>query len=643
MAKKVKKDKKSYGAEDIRVLRGLTAVRKRPAMYISDTNVYGLHVLYREVLDNALDEHMSGFGLKIETTIFEDGSVGVRDYGRGMPVDIHPEEKVPAVQLIFMNLHAGGKFGSGDGTYAFSSGLHGVGASVTNALSDYTHVEVFRDGKHYLIEFERGELTTPLKVLGKSKETGSFVRFKPDTTIFETVDFDYNVLATYLKESAFLNKGLMLTIEDRRKKPVKKESWQYEGGITEYVQSLNSSRKLLSKDIVEISSFTDDVVVEASIQYFQGYSEDVHSFANGVNTHDGGTHADGFKKGLLKSVNDYGQKMKLLKSSENLTNSDVLEGCCAVLAVKLHDAEFQGQTKGRLGNSFMRKYVEDIVYREFTIYLEKHKDFAKKLIDKCLKSLAAREAAKKAKQLTRRKSALENTSTLPGKLADCISKDPAECELFVVEGDSAGGSAKQGRDRYRQAILPLRGKILNVEKATQAKALSSEEVKNLITALGCGIGKDFDESKLRYHKLVIMTDADIDGAHIRTLLLTFLFRFMPGLLEGGYVYAANPPLFKVTQGKKSYYTYSDAEQEKLLKRLGKNKTKIDIQRYKGLGEMSQQQLWSTTMNPADRTLFKITLDDAKAADMTFKLLMGNEVASRRAFIEKNATYADIDT
>ena len=634
------KASKKYSASEIKVLKGLEAVRLRPGMYIGSTGEYGLHTLAREILDNSLDEAMNGHGDRIEMVIYEDGSLSVRDYGRGMPVDIHPDEHVPAIQLIFMNLHAGGKFDAEN--YSWSSGLHGVGSSVTNALSEFVYVEVCRDGKKYSIEFSRGNLVQELKVIGKSKKTGSFVKFKPDAEIFESVDFKYDILANYLKESAFLNKGLTLTIEDRRENPVKKEEWFYKGGLSEYVTSLNSSRKILTKDLIEFETIQKDEALDVALQWFNGYSEDCHFFANGVNTHDGGTHADGFRKGLVKSINDFAQSMKLVKTSEVFSNNDVFEGCCAVVAVKLHDAEFQGQTKGRLGNSYIRKFVEDIVYKEFTIYLETHQDFAKKLIDKCSKSLKAREAAKKARALTRRKSALEQTSTLPGKLADCQSKDPLECEIALVEGDSAGGSAKLARDRRHQAILPLRGKILNTEKASRTKALSSEEIKNMITAFGCGFGKDIDLSKLRYDKIIIMTDADIDGSHIRILLLTFFYRFIPGLIEEGHVYAAMPPLYKTEKNKKVYYTYSEEEQEKLIKRINKNNQKLNIQRYKGLGEMSPDQLWETTMNPETRSLLRITVKDAEKANEVFSKLMGDKVALRKEFIKENATYATVD-
>ena len=630
---------KKYDAQQIEVLEGLEPVRVRPGMYIGSTGPSGLHHLVYEIVDNSVDEALAGECTKISVEICADGSIRVEDNGRGMPVDKHPKEGIPAVEVIHTKLHAGGKFG-GDG-YTISGGLHGVGASVVNALSEFMTVDVMRNGNIYHIEFEKGVTTQPLKKTGKAKHTGSITRFKPDATIFETVLFDYDVLKRRLKETAFLTKGLELTIKDSREGKEAEDTFCYSGGIQEFVEELTQNKKRVS-DVIYFVDDQKSKAVEVALCYTENYGENVHSYANNINTTEGGMHLLGFRSALLRCINDYGHKMKLMKESESLTATDVSEGLVAVVSVKRANAEFEGQTKAKLGNPDMKKYVDDIVYLKLMIWFEEHQDQAKAVIEKAMKALLAREAAKKARELTRRKSALETSVPLPGKLADCSEKDPALSEIFLVEGDSAGGSAKQGRDRRRQAILPLRGKILNVEKVTQAKALSSDEIKNMIVAFGCGIGKKFDPSALRYHKIIIMTDADVDGAHIRTLLLTFFYRFMPGLIEGGYVYAAQPPLFRIKQGKDLYYTYSDEEQEKMLKKCQKKKQKIEIQRYKGLGEMDYNQLWETTMNYDTRTLIRINVADAERADHVFRKLMGDKASLRREFIESHARMANID-
>lgn len=630
---------KKYDAQQIEVLEGLEPVRVRPGMYIGSTGPSGLHHLVYEIVDNSVDEALAGECTKISVEICADGSIRVEDNGRGMPVDKHPKEGIPAVEVIHTKLHAGGKFG-GDG-YTISGGLHGVGASVVNALSEFMTVEVMRNGNIYHIEFEKGVTTQPLKKTGKAKHTGSITRFKPDATIFETVLFDYDVLKRRLKETAFLTKGLELTIKDSREGKEAEDTFCYSGGIQEFVEELTQNKKRVS-DVIYFADDQKSKAVEVALCYTENYGENVHSYANNINTTEGGMHLLGFRSALLRCINDYGHKMKLMKESESLTATDVSEGLVAVVSVKRANAEFEGQTKAKLGNPDMKKYVDDIAYLKLMIWFEEHQDQAKAVIEKAMKALLAREAAKKARELTRRKSALETSVPLPGKLADCSEKDPALSEIFLVEGDSAGGSAKQGRDRRRQAILPLRGKILNVEKVTQAKALSSDEIKNMIVAFGCGIGKKFDPSALRYHKIIIMTDADVDGAHIRTLLLTFFYRFMPGLIEGGYVYAAQPPLFRIKQGKDLYYTYSDEEQEKMLKKCQKKKQKIEIQRYKGLGEMDYNQLWETTMNYDTRTLIRINVADAERADHVFRKLMGDKASLRREFIESHARMANID-
>lgn len=630
-----------YDAAQIQVLEGLEAVRKRPGMYIGSTGARGLHHLVYEVVDNSVDEALAGYCKHIKISINKDGSLTVEDDGRGMPVDNHPKLGIPAVEVIHTVLHAGGKFGGGG--YKVSGGLHGVGASVVNALSTDMVVEIKRNGNIYRQEYKRGKTVTPLEVVGESKSTGSKTTFWPDAEIFETVEFDYDTLQHRFREMAFLNKGIKISITDERVTPKKKEVFHYEGGLKEYVHYINQNKEVLHKDVIyfEVEN-NNSMEVEVALQYTDRYNEFILSYANNINTTDGGTHMAGLKSALTRAINDYAKKSKILKDSDPaLSGEDIREGITAIVSVKLAQPQFEGQTKAKLGNSDVRGFVETATNDNLTAYLEEHPQEAKIIIEKCIIASRAREAARKARDLTKRKNALDSTS-LPGKLADCSEKDPALSEIFLVEGDSAGGSAKQGRDRSRQAVLPLRGKILNVEKARLDKILNSEEIKNMITAFGCGVGDNFDASKLRYHKIIIMTDADVDGAHIRTLLLTFFFRHMTPLIEGGYVYAAKPPLFMSKQGKDVYYTYSEPEQEKLLAELSTKKTKVDIQRYKGLGEMDFHQLWETTMDFNNRTLVQITMDDASQADEIFTILMGDKVPPRKKFIEDNAKYAEID-
>ena len=629
-----------YGASQIEVLEGLKPVRLRPGMYIGSTGPAGLHHLVYEIVDNSVDESLAGFCKHITVTIEADNSITVTDDGRGMPVDIHPKMGIPAVQVIHTKLHAGGKFGGGG--YKVSGGLHGVGASVVNALSTHMAVEVRRDGKIYRQEYFAGERASELEIIGEYKtgKTGSKTQFWPDPTIFDETVYDYDTLQHRLREMAFLNKGLSISLTDKRVSPQKKEEFYYEGGIREFVEFLNKNKDPLNPTIFYYDMQDNGYEVEVALQYTDRYSESIYSYANNIHTTEGGFHEQGFKSSLTRTINDYAKKNKMIKENDDsLQGDDVREGLTAVVSVKLTNPQFEGQTKAKLGNSEVKGIVESNTSEQLMYFLEENPKQAKMIIDKCLKAQRAREAARKARDISRKNSALSNTS-LPGKLADCSEKDPALSEIFLVEGDSAGGSAKQGRDRKRQAVLPLRGKILNVEKANEARILGSEEIKNMITAFGCGIGKDFDESKLRYHKIVMMTDADVDGAHIRTLLLTFFFRFMPKLIEGGYVYAAQPPLFRVKQGKDIHYTYSDAEQEKLLAELkAKNSNnKIEIQRYKGLGEMDFTKLWETTMDYNSRTMIRITIDDAAAADEIFTTLMGDKVPPRKKFIEDNAKY-----
>ncbi|WP_129599578.1 DNA topoisomerase (ATP-hydrolyzing) subunit B [Anaerophilus nitritogenes] len=625
--------KQEYGADQIQVLEGLEPVRKRPGMYIGTTGPKGLHHLVYEIVDNSIDEALAGYCSVIEVVIGKENSIRVKDNGRGMPVDIHPKMGKPAVEVIHTVLHAGGKFGGGG--YKVSGGLHGVGASVVNALSEWMEVEVRRDGKIYYQRYERGKTMTELKVIGESDYTGSETRFLPDKEIFEETSFKFETLEHRLREMAFLNKGIKIKLVDEREESKKELVFHYEGGIKEFVKHLNKNKDVIHQSIIYFDGKKETSEVEVAMQYTDKYVENIYAFANNINTHEGGTHLIGFKSALTRVVNDYARKNNILKEKEeNLIGEDIREGLTCVLSVKLTEPQFEGQTKTKLGNSEMRGIVEAASTEALQGFFEENPQEAKVIVEKSIKSARAREAARKARELTRRKGALDGLS-LPGKLADCSEKDPALSEVFLVEGDSAGGSAKQGRDRNTQAILPLRGKILNVEKARLDKILNSNEIRAMITAFGCGIGEDFDVSKLRYHKIVIMTDADVDGAHIRTLLLTFFYRYMKPLIEGGYVYIAQPPLYKVKKGKKEYYLYSDRELDKLLLEIGRS---VDIQRYKGLGEMNPEQLWDTTMDAQKRTLVQVTIDDAVAADDVFTTLMGDKVKPRRDFIEENAKH-----
>lgn len=628
---------KKYGAEEIQVLEGLEPVRKRPGMYIGSTGKPGLHHLVYEIVDNSIDEALAGHCNEIKICINEDGSIRVEDNGRGMPVDIHPKQKIPAVEVIHSILHAGGKFDE-NGGYKVSGGLHGVGASVVNALSSRMEVKIKRNGNLYKQEYSRGKTMTKLEIIGTSTETGSITEFMPDDQIFDDIEFDYDTLNYRFREMAFLNKGLKIQLEDKRKGREKTNTYCYEGGIKEFIKYQNKNKEKLHEDIIFFDKKLDTSQVEVAIQYTDRYSETLLSYANNINTTEGGYHLSGFKSALTRVINDYAKKAKLIGENDNsLLGEDVREGVTAIISVKLTNPQFEGQTKTKLGNSFIRGVVETAVNENVYAFLIEHPKQAKIIIEKCIKSARVREAAKKARDLTRRKTALDSLA-LPGKLSDCSEMDPKLSEIFLVEGDSAGGSARQGRDRNRQAVLPLRGKILNVEKARLDKILSSEEIKNMITAFGCGIGDDFELDKLRYHKIIIMTDADVDGAHIRTLLLTFFYRYMMPLVEAGHVYAAQPPLYKVKKGKKEYYTYSENEQKKLMKNLAEQGGKADIQRYKGLGEMDYNQLWETTMDYDKRTLIQITVEDASAADDIFTTLMGDKVPPRKKFIEENARY-----
>ncbi|MCQ4637465.1 DNA topoisomerase (ATP-hydrolyzing) subunit B [Anaerovorax odorimutans] len=629
-----------YNAEQIQVLEGLEPVRKRPGMYIGSTGERGLHHLVYEVVDNSVDEALAGYCSTINVTIQKDNSIMVEDDGRGMPVDKHPKLGIPAVEVIHTVLHAGGKFGGGG--YKVSGGLHGVGASVVNALSTNMEVEIRRNGKIYKQTYEKGKTTSPLTEIGNARKTGSKTTFWPDPEIFDEVEFDYGTLEHRLREMAFLNKGIKITLKDERAGQKKEEVFHYEGGIREFVKHQNQNKEALHQDIIYFEVQKKDMEVEIAMQYTDRYNELILSYANNINTTEGGAHMVGFKTSLTRVFNDYARKNKFLKENDDsLSGEDVREGLTAIISVKLTNPQFEGQTKTKLGNSEMRGFVESSTNENLTAFLEENPAQARIILDKCLRAARAREAARKARELTRRKGVLDGIS-LPGKLADCSEKDPSVSEIFLVEGDSAGGTAINGRDRKRQAILPLRGKILNVEKARLDKILNSDEIKNMITAFGCGIGDDFNIEKLRYHKIIIMTDADVDGAHIRTLLLTFFYRYMTPLIEGGYVYAAQPPLFQVKKGKEVHYTYSDAEQEKLLASIAEKPGKAEIQRYKGLGEMDENQLWDTTMNFETRTLVQITLDDVAAADDIFTTLMGDKVPPRRKFIEEHATYANLD-
>ncbi|ADV94933.1 DNA topoisomerase (ATP-hydrolyzing) subunit B [Bacillus subtilis] len=626
----------SYDENQIQVLEGLEAVRKRPGMYIGSTNSKGLHHLVWEIVDNSIDEALAGYCTDINIQIEKDNSITVVDNGRGIPVGIHEKMGRPAVEVIMTVLHAGGKFdGSG---YKVSGGLHGVGASVVNALSTELDVTVHRDGKIHRQTYKRGVPVTDLEIIGETDHTGTTTHFVPDPEIFsETTEYDYDLLANRVRELAFLTKGVNITIEDKREGQERKNEYHYEGGIKSYVEYLNRSKEVVHEEPIYIEGEKDGITVEVALQYNDSYTSNIYSFTNNINTYEGGTHEAGFKTGLTRVINDYARKKGLIKENDpNLSGDDVREGLTAIISIKHPDPQFEGQTKTKLGNSEARTITDTLFSTAMETFMLENPDAAKKIVDKGLMAARARMAAKKARELTRRKSALE-ISNLPGKLADCSSKDPSISELYIVEGDSAGGSAKQGRDRHFQAILPLRGKILNVEKARLDKILSNNEVRSMITALGTGIGEDFNLEKARYHKVVIMTDADVDGAHIRTLLLTFFYRYMRQIIENGYVYIAQPPLYKVQQGKRVEYAYNDKELEELLKTLPQT-PKPGLQRYKGLGEMNATQLWETTMDPSSRTLLQVTLEDAMDADETFEMLMGDKVEPRRNFIEANARY-----
>ena len=628
-----------YGADQIQILEGLEAVRKRPGMYIGSTSERGLHHLVYEIVDNAVDEALAGFCSHIVVSINEDGTVTVEDDGRGIPVGINSKAGIPAVEVVFTVLHAGGKFGGGG--YKVSGGLHGVGASVVNALSNWLEVEIYRDGKVYKQRYERGKTMYPLKEVGTCDEnhTGTKVTFSPDETIFETTTFDFNTLKVRLRETAFLTKNLRITLQDKREDPINERIFHYEGGIKEFVTYLNKGNQELYPDVIYCEGEKDGVYVEVAMQHNDSYNDSSYSFVNNIITPEGGTHLAGFRSALTKTFNNYARDTKILKENESaFSGEDIREGLTAIISIKIEEPQFEGQTKQKLGNSEARGAVDSIVSEQLTYFLEQNPQVAKAICEKTLLAQRAREAARKARDLTRRKTALEGTS-LPGKLADCSDKDPKNCEIFIVEGDSAGGSAKTARSRATQAILPLRGKILNVEKAREDKIYANAEIKAMITAFGTGIHEDFDISKLRYHKIIIMTDADVDGAHIATLMLTFLYRFMPELIKQGYVYLATPPLYKIEKNRKTWYAYSDEELNNILVEIGRDGNN-KIQRYKGLGEMDAEQLWETTMDPDRRVLKRVMVHDENASevDLTFSTLMGDKVEPRREFIEENAKY-----
>ena len=639
MAKTATASETRYDAGQIQVLKGLEAVRKRPGMYIGSTSSRGLHHLVYEVVDNSIDEALAGHAKRIEVTIHPDDSITVTDDGRGIPVDIHPTEKIPGVELAMTVLHAGGKFDKN--TYKVSGGLHGVGVSVVNALSEQLKVWVKRDGKEHYMDFVRGYTRAKLSIIGKcGRESGTKVWFKPDPEIFTELSYDYDILANRLRELSFLNKGVEIHIHDERVGKEKNEVFLAKGGLKEMVQFLNAARKPLHTEIVYIETDRDDVEIGVAFQYNDGYNENVFSFVNNINTHEGGTHLTGFKSALTRTINAYASKNATKKGGDTtLSGDDVREGLTAVLSVKVHEPQFEGQTKTKLGNSEVEGAVKSVVNEMLGQYLDEHPRVANIIIEKAVSAARAREAARKARDLTRKKSALD-IGNLPGKLADCSLSDPALCEIYLVEGDSAGGSAKQGRNRAFQAILPLRGKILNVERARIDKILGNEEIRTIVTAIGAGIKEEFTVENVRYHKVILMTDADVDGAHIRTLLLTFFYRQKPELIEAGYIYIAQPPLYRVAKGKDEYYAYDEKERDDYVSRLGNGEGKgsVNIQRYKGLGEMNPGQLWSTTMDPETRTILKVTMEDAVLADQTFQTLMGDDVEPRRLFIEQNAKF-----
>ena len=629
-----------YGAEQIQVLEGLEAVRKRPGMYIGSTSLRGLHHMVYEIVDNCVDEALAGYCTEINIIIEKGNIINVTDNGRGIPVEIHPKTKISTAETVYTVLHAGGKFG-GDSGYKVSGGLHGVGASVVNALSKWTQVTIQRDGGIYQLEFERGKTTKKIEKIGESKKTGTQVRFLADDTIFESVNYDFNVLETRFREIAFLTKGLKITIEDQREETPKKSEFCFEGGLKSFVEFLNKNKEPINKVPIYIEK-NGEVPLEIAIQYTTAYSENIYSFVNNINTIEGGTHLEGFKRSLTKVFNDYARSHNILKDKDsNLQGEDIREGITAVISVKVKEPQFEGQTKTKLGNSEVTGVVQSVMNEELATFLEENPAVAKAVLEKCIGASRAREAARKARELVRRKSSLE-TTTLPGKLADCSDKNPMNCEVYIVEGDSAGGSAKQGRDRKYQAILPLWGKMLNVEKARADKIYGNDKLNPVIIAVGAGIGADFDITKIRYGKVIIMADADVDGAHIRTLLLTFFFRYMRPLIENGNVYLAQPPLYKISKkGMKEIYCYTDEDLEKAyteLEEKGFTRDQFGLQRYKGLGEMNPEQLWETTMDPERRTLIKVTMDDAIKADEIFTVLMGDDVEPRREFIEQNAKY-----
>ena len=628
-----------YGADQIQILEGLEAVRKRPGMYIGSTSLRGLHHLVYEIVDNAIDEALAGFCNTIDVTINEDNSITVIDNGRGIPVGINHKSGKPAVEVVFTILHAGGKFGGGG--YKVSGGLHGVGASVVNALSEWLEVTIYKEGKVYNQRYERGHVCYPLKVIGEceKEKSGTMVTFLPDKQIFEDTVFDYDTLKQRLREMAFLTKNVKIILRDKREGQEMEKTFHYEGGIKEFVTYLNKGKTPLYPDIIYCEGTRDDVYVEVSMQHNDSYTEGSYSFVNNITTPEGGTHLTGFKNALTKTFNAYARLNKLIKENETLSGEDIREGLTAIVSIKIGEPQFEGQTKQKLGNSEARGAVDSIVSEQLMIYLEQHPQVAKIILEKSILAQRAREAARKARELTRRKSALDGLS-LPGKLADCSDKDPKNCEIYIVEGDSAGGSAKTARTRATQAILPLRGKILNVEKARLDRIYSNAEIKAMITAFGTGIHDDFDISKLRYHKIIIMTDADVDGAHISTLLLTFIYRFMPELIKQGHVYLAQPPLYKLEKNKKVWYAYSDEELDQILQEVGRDQNN-KIQRYKGLGELDAEQLWETTMDPEKRILLRVNMDEDSTSelDLTFTTLMGDQVEPRREFIEENAKYA----
>ena len=633
--KTMEKFEHDYKAEQIQVLEGLEAVRKRPGMYIGSVSVRGLHHLVYEIVDNSVDEALAGYCKNINITIEKGNIIRVEDDGRGIPVDIHPKTKISAAETVYTVLHAGGKFG-GDSGYKVSGGLHGVGASVVNALSEWTEVTIKRDGGIFQMKFERGKTVMPLTRVGDSKETGTMVRFFADSTIFETLEYEYEVLENRFREMAFLTKGLKIRIKDEREEPIKEAEFCFEGGLVSFVEYLNKNKEKIQEKPIYIER-NGEFPIEIALQYTTAYSDNIYSFVNNINTVEGGTHLEGFKRALTKVFNDYAKSHNILKEKDgNLQGEDIREGITAVISVKVKEPQFEGQTKTKLGNSEVTGLVQSAITESLATYLEENPAVAKAILDKCISASRAREAARKARELVRRKNALEG-STLPGKLADCSEKDASLCEVYIVEGDSAGGSAKQGRDRKFQAILPLWGKMLNVEKARADKIYGNEKLNPVILAIGAGIGAEFDITKIRYGKVIIMADADVDGSHIRTLLLTFFFRYMRPLIENGNVYLAQPPLYKLSRkGMKDLYCYTDEQLEQNLQELGREG--MNIQRYKGLGEMNPEQLWDTTMNPETRTLVQVTMKDAIKADEIFTVLMGDEIAPRREFIEKNAKY-----